>query len=543
MLRLSDLSVRFGTEEGPVQAVNGVDIDVWPAEVVAVVGESGSGKSVSAMSVLGLTPRGSVVEGTVELDGRQLVGLDERQLRRVRGNDVAMVFQEPMTSLNPVFTVGVQLYEVLTRHMGMSRAAAHQRARELLDLVGIDDTERRLRGYPHQLSGGQRQRVMVAMALACDPTVLIADEPTTALDVTVQAEILDLLRDLKDRLRTAILLITHDMGVVASIAERVVVMHRGEVVESGDVRQVLTQPNHPYTERLLSAVPRLGTHSGPTGPASAGADDDTSADAGAADTPGPQEGERPVLEVGDLVVDYGRTRAVSAVSLQVRPGEILGLVGESGSGKSTVGRCVAGLQRPTSGTVRINGRDISGLSRRRLRPLRHDFQIVFQDPASSLNPRMTIGDSIGEPIRRTGLARGRELDDRVTELLTSVALEPAMRNRFPHELSGGQRQRVSIARALAPQPSLLIADEPTSALDVSVQAEVLDLLTDLQRRLRFACLFISHDLAVVEMLASRVAVMRRGEIVENGPTGEVLHAPDHPYTRALVAAAPAPDPD
>ncbi|AUS81123.1 glutathione ABC transporter ATP-binding protein [Actinoalloteichus sp. AHMU CJ021] len=598
VLRLTDLSVGFRTEDGPVRATTGVGFDVRPGEVLAVVGESGSGKSVSAMSLLGLLPPSATVTGSATLAGEELVGMPERRLRALRGNEIAMIFQEPMTSLNPVFTVGWQLGEVLREHRGLSRAAARERSRELLELVGIPEAARRLDSYPHQMSGGQRQRVMIAMAVACDPRVLVADEPTTALDVTVQAEILDLLRDLCRRLGTAIVLITHDMGVVADIADRVVVMRDGQVVERGDVRQVLTAPRHEYTATLLAAVPHLGRPRS-DGPGAAGADTATGAERPSPAAPEPASGGTepspqvvepgvaepgtgepevahedaatpptrrgapvvttpraggraatadvvdvpPALELRDLVVEYHQVRAVREVSVTVGAGEVVGLVGESGSGKSTVGRCAAGLQRPTSGTVRVAGHDITALSARRLRPLRRDFSIVFQDPASSLNPRMTIGESIAEPLRMHRVSRGAGLRDRVAELLESVSLRADMHVRYPHELSGGQRQRVSIARALALEPKLLIADEPTSALDVSVQANVLRLFVDLQRRLGFACLFISHDLAVVEMLTSHVAVMRRGEIVESGPTGAVLAEPSHEYTRALLAAAPVPDPD
>ncbi|PSK95865.1 peptide/nickel transport system ATP-binding protein [Murinocardiopsis flavida] len=575
VLRTAGLTVEIPGEHGeaPVRAAVGVDLEVRPSEVLALVGESGSGKSVSTMSILGLVPRGASVAGSVVLDGRELVGLDARGLRGVRGKEAAVIFQEPMTSLNPVFTVGWQLREVLRLHMGATRAQAHDRSRELLELVGLDAPERRLRAYPHQLSGGQRQRVMIAMAVACDPKVLIADEPTTALDVTVQAEILDLLRDLRDRLGTAIVLITHDMGVVADIADRVAVMYKGEIVETGDVHQVLGAPRHAYTRRLLAAVPHLGAKAAAAGSADTAdtAEDRAGSPAGAAEDHGgaaaadspegvadarastaaapspadaaPAAAERPLaLDVRDLVVDFGSFRAVKGVSIGVAAGEIVGLVGESGSGKSTLGRCAAGLTRAESGTVALAGTDISGLSRRRMRPLRRNVQMVFQDPASSLNPRMTAGDAIAEPLRRYGIARGAALAERVGALLADVALAPDTRHRYPHQMSGGQRQRVAIARALALEPALLIADEPTSALDVSVQAEVLELITGLQRRLGFACLFISHDLAVVEILAGRVAVMRNGEIVEEGPTARILHDPHHPYTRALVSAAPVPDP-
>ncbi|MDA2811425.1 ABC transporter ATP-binding protein [Nocardiopsis sp. RSe5-2] len=536
VLRASGLTVRFPGQEGHGAAVRGLDLHVAPGEVLALVGESGSGKSAATMGVLGLVPRGTEVGGSAVLGGRELVGLGERGLRGIRGRRAAVVFQEPMTSLNPVFTVGWQLREVLRVHLGMGRAAAHARARELLELVGLDEAERRLRGYPHQLSGGQRQRVMIAMALACDPEVLIADEPTTALDVTVQAGILRLLRGLADRLGTAIVLITHDMGVVAGVADRVVVMHRGEAVESGEVGRVLGAPRHDYTRRLLASVPRLGASSAAGAPP---ADAPPAADSGAA-APGSGDAA-PALAVRELSVHYGSAVAVSGVSLTVARGETVGLVGESGSGKSTLGRCAVGLQRPSSGSVAVCGTEISGLSRRRMRPLRRSVQMVFQDPASSLNPRMTVGAMLAEPLRRFGPARGAALDRRVEALLEDVRLDPDMRHRYPHQFSGGQRQRVAIARALALEPDLLVADEPTSALDVSVQDEILELLTALQREKGFGCLFISHDLAVVERMSSRVAVMRGGELVEEGPTTRVLSDPEHPYTRTLLEAAPSVD--
>ena len=552
VLRASDLTVDLPGEDrdSPVRAVSGIDLQVRSGEVLALVGESGSGKSMGTMAMLGLVPHGASVQGSARLRGRELIGLGERALRGVRGKEVAFVFQEPMTSLNPVFTVGWQIREVLRLHMGLSRAASRTRAAELLELVGLDDPERRLGSYPHQLSGGQRQRVMIAMALACDPGLLIADEPTTALDVTVQAEVLELLRDLRRRLGTAILLITHDMGVVADIADRVAVLHRGEVVETGGVHQVLRAPEHPYTQKLLAAVPHLGSARTATERGRVSVRERASTEesgAGPDDRSAPEEAQgqppAPALEVRDLKVDFGSFKAVRGVSLTVGADEIVGLVGESGSGKSTLGRCAAGLTRPTSGTVSVGGTDISGLSRRAMRPLRRRMQMVFQDPAASLNPRMSIGDTIAEPLRRFRVARGADLRGRVADLLRDVALDPGMRERYPHQLSGGQRQRVALARALALGPSLLIADEPTSALDVSVQSEVLELLTGLQRRLGFACLFISHDLAVVELLASRVAVMRRGEIVEQGAARQVLSAPEHEYTRQLISAAPVPDPE
>ncbi|MDA3629284.1 ABC transporter ATP-binding protein [Saccharopolyspora sp. WRP15-2] len=515
VLSFTDLRVRFRTEDGTTDAVRGVSFGIAPGEVLAVVGESGSGKSVTAMSALGLLPRTAEITGRIELDG---VELGEQDLRRARGKDIAMIFQEPMTSLNPVFTIGWQLVEAIRLHSDPD-VNARERAVELLDLVGIPEPSRRLKHYPHQLSGGQRQRVMIAMALACEPKVLIADEPTTALDVTVQAEILALLRDLRERLGTTILLITHDMGVVADLADRVVVMYRGEVVEQAAVDDLFRAPQHEYTGALLAAVPKL--------------------EVGESQEPAPAD---PVLAVEDLVVSYGDQRAVDGVSLHIDRGEVLALVGESGSGKSTVGKCAARLLTPTEGRVVLNGQDISTLSARRLRPLRRNIGIVFQDPGSSLDPRMTIAASIAEPLRLHRAARGRELDKRVDELLDAVELGASKRQRYPHELSGGQRQRVSIARALALEPELLIADEPTSALDVSVQDAVLELFQSLQARLNFSCLFISHDLAVVNLLARRVAVMHRGKVVERGDRARVLGAPQHEYTRRLLAAAPVPDP-
>ncbi|MEU6267769.1 ABC transporter ATP-binding protein [Saccharopolyspora shandongensis] len=516
VLSFTDLRVRFRTEDGVEEAVRGVSFGIAPGEILAVVGESGSGKSVTAMSALGLLAPTAEVTGRIELDGAELSG---RDLRRIRGKQLAMVFQEPMTSLNPVFTIGWQLVEAIRLHRDVPAGEARERAAELLDVVGILEPRRRLKHYPHQLSGGQRQRVMIAMALACEPRVLIADEPTTALDVTVQAEILALLRDLRERHGMTILLITHDMGVVADLADRVVVMHRGVLVEQAPVEQLFRAPEHDYTKALLAAVPRL--------------------EIGERVEAEPAE---PVLRVEDLVVSYAGRRAVDGVSLHVERGEILALVGESGSGKSTVGKAVARLLTPAEGRIVLDGQDISRLPARRLRSVRRNIGIVFQDPGSSLDPRMTIADSIAEPLRLHRAAHGRDLAERVDTLLDAVELGASMRCRYPHELSGGQRQRVSIARALALEPRLLIADEPTSALDVSVQDAVLRLFQELQARLNFSCLFISHDLAVVNLLARRVAVMHRGEVVEQGDRTQVLGDPQHEYTRRLLAAAPVPDP-
>ncbi|GAA1997484.1 ABC transporter ATP-binding protein [Nakamurella flavida] len=537
VLRLRDLGVAFRVDDEWVMASEHVDFAIAPGEVLAVVGESGSGKSVSAMSVLGLLPGNARVTGSATLLGRELIGARESTLRAVRGKDVGLIFQEPMSALNPVLTVGFQIGEVLLSHFDLTPEAARVRVLELMRLVDLPDPEERYNRYPHQLSGGQRQRVVIAMALACDPVLLLADEPTTALDVTVQAEILDLLRDLHRRLNSAILLITHDMGVVADLADRVVVMRSGSIVETGTVRSVFASPQHPYTRDLLAAVPHLGA----------------TVEDRPATVPAPRREPAadtvPALEIRNLVIEYpgrGRRvpafRAVDDVSFSIGPGEILGLVGESGSGKTTIGRAVASLLPTTAGEIRIAGTNIRGLSQKQLRPMRKRVAIVFQDPASSLNPRMTIGESIGEPLRLHTPLRGKDLDGKVEALLESVRLPQHYRNRYPHELSGGQRQRVGIARALSLEPALLIADEPTSALDVSVQARVLDLLQDLQREFGFACLFISHDLAVVEILADQIAVLHRGKLAEIGSREQILTAATDPYTQRLIAAAPVPDP-
>ncbi|QWF78418.1 ABC transporter ATP-binding protein [Amycolatopsis sp. CA-230715] len=526
VLEFTGLEIGFATAQGTTEAVKGISFGVCPGEVVAVVGESGSGKSATSLSALGLLPPTATVRGSVVLDGDELLELSEKDFRARRGDDVAMVFQEPMTALNPLRTIGWQVAEALLLHRDISTSDARARAGELLALVGIDEPERRLDQYPHELSGGLRQRVMIAMALSCEPKVLIADEPTTALDVTVQAEILDLLRRMRDELGTAIVLITHSMGVVADLADRVVVLYQGEIVEEGDVRQVFAEPAHDYTRRLLAAVPHLGR-------APARVVEEARAD------------EEPVLAVRDLVVDFsgrrgaGKYRAVDEVSFEIAPREVLGLVGESGSGKTTVGRCAVRLQKPTSGRIEVFGTDVAGLGARKLREVRKRIGMVFQDPASSLDPRMTVGECVAEPLV---LGKIGNRDARVAELLDSVRLEKAHRDRYPHELSGGQRQRVSLARALAMDPALLVADEPTSALDVSVQAAVLDLLGQLQRELGFACLFISHDLAVIDQLSDRVVVMRKGKVVEQGTRDEVLRAPKEDYTRRLLASAPVPDP-
>ncbi len=534
VLTFSDLDVRFRTEFGSVHAVKGISLDVKPGEVVALVGESGSGKSVTSMTALGLLPKNARTGGRVTVGESSVRDLDDRGLRRMRGNDVAMVFQEPMTALNPVLTIGTQLTEALELHGIAYGHAADERAAELLRMVGIPEPERRLKQYPHELSGGQRQRVVIAIAISCDPKVIIADEPTTALDVTVQADILDLLRSLKDKLNTGILLITHNMGVVADMADRVAVMFKGNLVETGPVEQVLNHPQHPYTKRLLDAVPHLGHGRDQLGIAHV-------------EAPAVEEGEVPALRMENLVIEYQRAgkppfRAVDDVSFSVRQGEVVGLVGESGSGKSTIGRCALGLIPAASGTIRLFGEDFGALRRAEAKALRKRIGVIFQDPAASLNPRLPIGEIIAEPmvVHKVGDKRSRQA--KVHELLEAVELPRSVYNRYPHELSGGQRQRVSVARALVLEPELLVADEPTSALDVSVQASVLAMFTELQQRYRFACLFVSHDLAVVDLLAHRVVVLQNGQIVEKGDRDAVLQNPQQEYTQRLLAAAPVPDP-
>ncbi|MDQ7880412.1 ABC transporter ATP-binding protein [Microbacterium sp. QXD-8] len=554
LLEVSGLSVDFAVDNYWVPAAKKLDYFVESGKALAIVGESGSGKSASSMAMLGLLPSNARVTGSVKLGGREILGLRKDELRRVRGREIAVIFQEPMTALNPVFTVGFQIIETLRIHQGMTPSAARTRALELLEMVELPDPLKAFNSYPHQLSGGQRQRAMIAQSISCDPQLLIADEPTTALDVTVQAEILDLMRDLRHRLDSAILIITHDMGVVADIADHIVVMRKGEIVERGTVDGVFNRPQHPYTQQLLAAVPRIGDAAGQSIDTTAALAGDTSV-IRLADVAAREDEERrkglgaPVLDFQDVAIEYpkrGRVpafRAVEHATFSIFPGEVTGLVGESGSGKTTVGRAAIGLLPIADGRAEVVGHDISKADRRLLHTVHKDVGIVFQDPSSSLNPRLPIGQSIGEPMLLANVAKGRQLDVRIQELLDAVELPRSYRNRYPHELSGGQKQRVGIARALALQPKLLIADEPTSALDVSVQATVLQLLRQLQQDLGFACLFISHDLAVVDSLADRIIVMHHGHIVEQGATGQILRAPQEDYTRRLIAAIPVPDPD
>lgn len=530
-LKFDNLDVQFRTEFGIVHAVKGLTLSVEPGEVMALVGESGSGKSVTATTALGLLPKTARITGDTIVDNHVIGDLSGRELRSIRGRKVAMVFQEPMTALNPVIKIGEQLTESMEVHGIAFGRQAWARAIDLLAAVGIPAPERRVNQFPHELSGGMRQRVVIAMALSCDPDVIIADEPTTALDVTVQADILDLLRSLKDKLNTGILLITHNMGVVADMADNVAVMFKGNVVERGPVNEVLLNPQHPYTRKLLAAVPHLGEGPGQFGIAPAAV----------------TAGAETALSVENLVVEYRRAgkkpfRAVDDVSFDVKRGEIVGLVGESGSGKSTIGRALLGLIPSESGAVSVLGEDLLSMKGPQLKQLRKRIGVIFQDPAASLNPRFPIGDVISEPLSVHGIGSKDEREARVHELLEAVQLPRSAYNRYPHELSGGQRQRVSIARALALRPEILIADEPTSALDVSVQASVLAMFTELQRDFGFACLFISHDLAVIDALAHRVVVMQYGKIVERGTREEVLLSPQEEYTKRLLAAAPVPDP-
>jgi peptide/nickel transport system ATP-binding protein len=530
VLKVSNYNVDFWVDGVWYPAAIDMNYEVYPGKTLAIVGESGSGKSSSSMGLMGLLASNARVTGTVEVKGVNMLEASSTTVRRFRGKEVAYIFQEPMTALNPVYTIGFQIVETLRLHLGMGPVTAKKRSIELLEMVDLPDPAKSFDKYPHQLSGGQKQRAMIAIALACDPALLIADEPTTALDVTVQAEILDLMRDLRHKLNSGILLITHDMGVVADMADEILVMKDGYTVEHNTADHIFNRPSHPYTQQLLAAVPKLGSvavrelkFEGNTKP-------------------------EPVLKLQNVDIEYpkrGRIPAFKAVqdfSLEIYPGEIVGLVGESGSGKTTIGRASIGLLPIKSGVISVAGFDISNGNTKQLSQIRRHTGIVFQDPASSLNPRLPIGESIGEPILLSGLAKGDDLNHKVEELLDSVELPRSYRNRYPHELSGGQRQRVGIARALALTPSLLIADEPTSALDVSVQARFLDLLQSLQEELKFACLFITHDLGVVDILSHRIAVMQNGRLVEEGLRDQVLKNPKDSYTQRLIAAVPVPDP-
>jgi microcin C transport system ATP-binding protein len=525
LLSVRDLSVSFGHGGREMLAVDRVSFDIRKGETLALVGESGSGKSATALSIMKLLPYPSAAHpsGAIMFKGQDLMRLSDREIRRHRGGDITIVFQEPMTSLNPLHTIEKQLGEILLLHGGVTGKAARKRIVELLGLCGIPDPASRLQSYPHQLSGGQRQRVMIAMALANEPDLLIADEPTTALDVTVQAQILQLLKDLQSRLGMAILFITHDLGIVRRIAERVCVMKQGKIVEQGSVEQVFTAPQHPYTRDLLAAEPKV--------------------------QPAPLNPQGDVIvRTDDLKVWFpikrgvlrkvvGHIKAVDGVSIEVRRGETLGIVGESGSGKTTLGLAILRLIS-SKGPIVFLGRDLQGLKFQEMRPYRHDMQIVFQDPYGSLSPRMSIADIIAEGLRvhQPGLG-DTEREDRVVRALVEVGLDPETRFRYPHEFSGGQRQRIAVARAVVLEPTFVVLDEPTSALDMLIQSQIVDLLRDLQHRKDLTYLFISHDLRVVAALASKLIVMRHGKIVEEGAAADIFRAPKSPYTKALFAAA------
>ena len=565
VLSVSDLTVEFATTERVVTAVRNLSFHVARGETVAVVGESGSGKSVTALSVMRLVEHGGgrIVNGRIDFaraDGARvdLVTVNSATMRGIRGAEIAMIFQEPMTSLNPVFTVGEQIAESIRLHQDADHAAARAEALRMLEQVRIPEARQVLGRYPHQLSGGMRQRVMIAMALSCKPRMLIADEPTTALDVTIQAQILTLIRILQDEMHMAVMFITHDMGVVAEVADRVVVMYRGEKVEDGTAEAIFAAPRQPYTKALLSAVPRLGSMRGEDAPRKFPLVlvDDSATKATAPEpavaVPAPRD-PIPLLQVRKLTTRFDlksgffsrvrrRVHAVEQVSFDIDAGETLALVGESGCGKSTTGRSLLRLVDITEGSIRFEGRDIVTLPSSELRPVRRNIQMIFQDPFASLDPRLTVGFSIAEPLYVHGVARGREAEERVAWLLDHVGLARDFARRYPHEFSGGQRQRIAIARALALNPRIIVADEAVSALDVSIQAQIVNLMLDLQAEFGLSYLFISHDMAVVERISHRVAVMYLGQIVEIGPRRAIFENPQHAYTRKLMAAVPVADP-
>ncbi|MGY6269811.1 dipeptide ABC transporter ATP-binding protein [Achromobacter denitrificans] len=564
VVQVNDLTVRFKTPERTVEAVRGVSFHVDRGETLAIVGESGSGKSVTSLALMRLVEYGggTIANGGMLLRRRNGDVLDlgnapESQLQRVRGADVAMIFQEPMTSLNPSFTAGNQIAEALQLHQGLDAAAARAETLRMLERVRIPEARAILDRYPHQLSGGMRQRVMIAMALSCKPQLLIADEPTTALDVTIQAQILQLIRQLQEEMDMGVIFITHDMGVVAEVADRVLVMYRGDKVEEGGSDEVFARPRHAYTRALLSAVPRLGAMQGTDQPAPFpllrvdGAAPQPAAAIAAASTVRRENG--PVLKVRDLTTSFDitggilgrvqkRVHAVEKVSFDLYPGETLSLVGESGCGKTTTGRSLLQLVKSKGGTIEFDGKNIGALRGSAMQTLRRHIQFIFQDPFASLDPRMTVGYSIMEPLLIHGVARGKAAQERVRWLMDKCGLLPEMIDRYPHEFSGGQRQRICIARALALNPKVVIADESVSALDVSIQAQIVNLLLDLQRELGVSFLFISHDMAVVERVSHRVAVMYLGQIVEIGPRRAIFENPQHPYTKKLMAAVPIADP-
>jgi ABC-type glutathione transport system ATPase component len=532
VLDVADLAIAFG-RAGDRKVVDGVSFSVGERETLALVGESGSGKSLTALGIMGLLPAGArIVGGSINFEGSDLATLDDAARRRLRGDRIGMIFQEPMTSLNPVLSIGRQMTEALEAHRSIGARAANERAEAMLEKVGIDHPARRMRQFPHEFSGGMRQRVMIAAAMALEPRLLIADEPTTALDVTVQAQILDLMREIAANVGSSLLLITHDMGVVAEMADRVVVLRQGRIAESAETRPLFANPTSAYTRRLLAAVPRIDGASRPA-----------LADTAKAGAPALElDGIRKVFRSGGWFGARGETVAVADVSLELAPGETLALVGESGSGKSTLGRIAARLVEPDAGRIAVSGRDLTHIHGRKLRRHRHAVQMVFQDPYASLDPRWTIGGTLTEPMIANHRVSSAEARAAARDLITRVGLGMEVLDRLPHEFSGGQRQRIAIARAMAARPEVIVADEPTSALDVSIQSQILDLMAELQRDRGVAFLFITHDLAVVRRIAHRVAVMRRGAIVELGSVDDVLGRPSHPYTAALLSAVPVPDP-
>ena len=559
VLCVRDLTTAFRVGGVWKTVVDRISFEIGEKETLAVVGESGSGKSVTALSIMRLVSAiNGRVQGYITLEGRSLLDLAEEEMLTVRGGSIGMIFQEPMTSLNPLLTVGFQVTEALRRHREMSHAEANKEALRLFDLVRIPDAPKRFSEFPHTFSGGMRQRVMIAISLACRPKLLIADEPTTALDVTIQAQILELIRDLQSEIGMSVMFITHDMGVVAEIADRVVVMKSGQQVEQASVTDLFDKPQHPYTRQLLSAVPKLGSLRG-IGLPQKFPSVETTIKKSNPQTISTEEAEKldhrgeTILEVSGLTTRFpvrggifnrvvGNIHAVEDVSFSLRSGETLALVGESGCGKSTTGRSILRLVEPNAGSIKLGGTDLMDLTQLELRQVRQQLQMIFQDPYGSLNPRKTIGASIREPIIVHGIAQGFDADKQVAKLLTQVGLKPEHATRFPHEFSGGQRQRICIARSLALKPTILVADESVSALDVSIKAQVINLMLDLQAEMGLSYLFISHDIAVVERISHRVAVMYLGQIVEIGPRSAVIENPKHPYTQQLMNAVPVPDP-